>query len=267
VSNVVTNACKRLVLTAPQKSVLMCLADRSNDEGLAWLSLPGICEWTCLSRTAVIHAVKGLERDGVIQVERTTGRKNRATIQLEVVANQCATRTGTPEALVRLAHPTSAPDAPPPVRLAHGSSAPGAPETSIHQEDIRDMVTTGKPSVPECPHRDLIDLFGKHLPGLPQPRRELWNGKNADAMRMRWRWVMTAVGDGGKRYATTADEAIGFFDLFFEHVASSDFLSGRSGKWTGCDLGWLMKADNFAKVVQGNYDNKTEASPARREYA
>lgn len=265
-SNSVTNACKRLVLTAPQKSVLMCLADRSDDDGLAWLSLPGICEWTCLSRTAVIHAVKALERDGFIQVERTTGRNNRVTIQLEVIANQCATRTGTPDAPVRPAHPTSTPDAPPPVRQAHGSSAPGAPDTSIHQEDTKDISTSGKPAVPECPHRDLIDLFKKQLPELAQPRPELWSGKNADAMRARWRWVLTARKGSGERYAESRQEAVDFFARFFEHVAESDFLCGRAGKWS-CDLGWLMKTDNFAKVVQGNYDNKTTAASARKEHA
>ena len=45
---------------------------------------------------------------------------------------------------------------------------------------------------------------------------------------------------------------------FFAYVSRSDFLTGRSGKWTNCDLGWLMKADNFAKVVQGNYENRGE---------
>ena len=68
---------------------------------------------------------------------------------------------------------------------------------------------------------------------------------------------MTAKKKNGDRYATTKDEALAWFSRFFGYVATSDFLSGRNGKWTACDLGWLMKADNFTKVVQGNYDNKT----------
>jgi uncharacterized protein YdaU (DUF1376 family) len=115
----------------------------------------------------------------------------------------------------------------------------------------------GKPSaIPACPHLELIDLFGKHLPELPQPKPELWTGKNADAMRSRWRWVLTAKRRNGARYATTEAEALDWFSRFFAYVAASDFLSGRSGKWGNCDLSWLMKADNFAKVVQGNYENK-----------
>lgn len=118
----------------------------------------------------------------------------------------------------------------------------------------------GKPdAIPTCPHLELIDLFGRHLPELPQPKPELWTGKNAEAMRSRWRWVLTAKRRNGNRYATNEAEALDWFGRFFAYVAASDFLSGRSGKWGNCDLSWLMKAENFAKVVQGNYENKVAA--------
>jgi uncharacterized protein YdaU (DUF1376 family) len=118
----------------------------------------------------------------------------------------------------------------------------------------------GKPVTPDCPHLLMLELFGKHLPELPQPKPELWAGRNAENMRARWRWVLSAKKPSGKRYAENAEQALDWFDRFFRYVAGSDFLSGRSGKWGGCDLGWLMKADNFAKVVQGNYENKERAA-------
>lgn len=118
----------------------------------------------------------------------------------------------------------------------------------------------GKPTaIPDCPHLVLIDMYGKHLPELPQPRPELWAGKNAENMRARWKWVLTARKRNKDRYAETEEQALDFFTRFFAYVAGSEFLSGRNGKWGGCDLGWLMKADNFAKVVQGNYQNKDVA--------
>jgi uncharacterized protein YdaU (DUF1376 family) len=134
------------------------------------------------------------------------------------------------------------------------------PIASNHDSGTPDGVPVGGKSaaIPDCPHLLLIDLYGKHLAQLPQPKPELWNGKNAESMRARWRWVLTAKTRGGKRYAQTGEQALDWFDRFFGYVAKSDFLSGRSGKWTGCDLGWLMKADNFAKVVQGNYENKEQ---------
>lgn len=132
------------------------------------------------------------------------------------------------------------------------------PVASSHDLGTPDgVLSPGKPA--DCPHLLLLELFGKHLPELPQPKPELWHGKNAESMRARWRWVLTAKRKNGQRYAETAEQALDWFDRFFRYVAGSDFLSGRSGKWTNCDLGWLMKADNFAKVVQGNYENKAPA--------
>ena len=46
------------------------------------------------------------------------------------------------------------------------------------------------------------------------------------------------------------------FETVFRKAESSDFLSGRSGKWTACSFDWLIKPSNFLKVIEGNYDNK-----------
>lgn len=137
---------------------------------------------------------------------------------------------------------------------------PNQEQEQEQEQDKEVPIGTLSPAkLPPCPHDNLIDLFGQHLPTLPQPKKELWEGKNAEAMRTRWKWVMTAKKKNGDRYATTKDEALAWFSRFFGYVATSDFLSGRNGKWTACDLGWLVKADNFAKVLQGNYDNKAIA--------
>jgi uncharacterized protein YdaU (DUF1376 family) len=141
------------------------------------------------------------------------------------------------------------------------SEKPNGTQANSHKPvAIRRESAPGKPdAIPPCPHLELIDLFGKHLPTMPQPKPELWNGKSAEWMRARWRWVLTAKYRSGKRYATNEAEAMAWFDRFFAYVAGSDFLTGRNGKWGNCDLSWLMKAENFAKVIQGNYENKEAA--------
>lgn len=54
------------------------------------------------------------------------------------------------------------------------------------------------------------------------------------------------------------------FEEFFRIVESSDFLSGRSGKWNGCGFDWVIQPANLTKIIEGNYnqptntDNKTE---------
>lgn len=117
------------------------------------------------------------------------------------------------------------------------------------------VLAADKSALPDCPHVQLIDIFGQHLPTLPQPKPEMWDGKNAEAMRSRWRWVLTAKKRTGARYANDRAEGLDWFHRFFGYVATSDFLMGRRGDFT-CSLQWLMKAGNFEKVVQGNYQNK-----------
>lgn len=119
---------------------------------------------------------------------------------------------------------------------------------------------TTKQTLPACPHLELLDIFAEQLPELPQPKPELWEGARAKALAARWKWCLTAKKRNGERYATSKAEALDFFKRYFGYVGKSDFLTGRDGRWSGCDLAWLVKADNFAKVLQGNYENRQEAA-------
>lgn len=113
-------------------------------------------------------------------------------------------------------------------------------------------------AVPPCPQQQLIELYAKHLPSMPQPRK--WEGTRAKHMRDRWTWVLTATRPDGSRYATTTEEGLAQFDKFFRIVAASDFLTGRDERqWMACDLEWLMKDANFTKVIEGRYRNKESA--------
>jgi uncharacterized protein YdaU (DUF1376 family) len=127
------------------------------------------------------------------------------------------------------------------------------------KEDATHLLSEAElpPALPTCPHRVLIDLYHAKLPTLPRVRAELWDGSKAEHLRARWRWVMTAKRDNGQRYATSETEALAWFGKFFDAVSQSDFLTGRSGQWSACNFAWLVKADNFAKVVQGNYENRS----------
>ena len=106
----------------------------------------------------------------------------------------------------------------------------------------------------DCPHGKLIDLFGDKVPELPKPR--VWTDKRMKDMAARWKWVMSQKDESGLPKHQTADDGIQFFGRFFDYVATSDFLTGRNGSWTKCDLPWLMKEENFAKVIEGQYENK-----------
>jgi hypothetical protein len=71
-STTFTAACVPLRLPSTQKFVLMALADQANAQGLAWVAISTICEWTCLSERAVRNAIRALEDDGFLS---TTSRR------------------------------------------------------------------------------------------------------------------------------------------------------------------------------------------------
>lgn len=84
-SNTVTLLCRPLRVSPAQKAVVMCLADHASDSGIAWPSIPTICKWTCLQRTAVIEAVKALHRLGLVAVKKGKHNANTYTLILDSI--------------------------------------------------------------------------------------------------------------------------------------------------------------------------------------
>lgn len=148
----------------------------------------------------------------------------------------------------------------------HGE-APSKPLASQEHDQEQDQdQEPNKPSasspakLPPCPHQEILALYAEHLPMLPQPKPEVWGGQRAKHLAARWKWLLTTKKKKtGELYAASADEALAWLGRYFAYVAESDFLTGRTGKFTGCDLGWLANEENFAKVMQGNYENKAAA--------
>lgn len=150
------------------------------------------------------------------------------------------------------------------------NSSTGVQQVLSGSSTIEQLTTNHKPitidislseSVPTVPYSELIDLYEKHLPGLPAVRKSLFStGSNAKATKQRWDWVMTSCHEKGprtgQRLAETPEQALDWFDKFFGFVSQSDFLTGKDQKWTGCNLGWLMNRSNFEKVLSGQYHKK-----------
>lgn len=91
------------------------------------------------------------------------------------------------------------------------------------------------------PYQDIVDLYNSICNTLPKV--EVISQKRKDKMRKTFK---------------EAGEDIQKFKLVFEKANKSDFLSGRDGKWHGCGFDWLINYNNFIKVIEGNYDNKTD---------
>lgn len=54
------------------------------------------------------------------------------------------------------------------------------------------------------------------------------------------------------------------WELCFEKVRASDFLTGRSSHWK-CNFDWVLNENNRTKILEGNYDNKNETKLHSRE--
>ena len=135
------------------------------------------------------------------------------------------------------------------------------PDTDTDTDTDTELDTSANADVvgsklPTCPHKKIIELYAKNLPELAQPK--IWDGNRQQNLAARWKWVLTAKKSDGAAFATDHESALNFFDRFFAYVAKSDFLTGRSKDWQ-CDLSWLVKANNFAKVIEGAYERKEAA--------
>lgn len=115
--------------------------------------------------------------------------------------------------------------------FVRSSSADDAPEAS---------------GVPPCPHQDIIAAYHEILPMLPGVRE--WTPARRTALAARWR-------------EKPERQTIAWWRKLFSYVAESDFLTGRASRGRGhdawqCSLPWLLKPENFAKLLEGHYENR-----------
>ena len=88
------------------------------------------------------------------------------------------------------------------------------------------------------PYDEILDTYHQNCPSLPKVK--FLTDKRRAAIRTRWRQY----------------QDISIFEELFKKAETSDFLSGRNGKWTACNLDWLLKEANMIKVLEGSYSNR-----------
>lgn len=109
--------------------------------------------------------------------------------------------------------------------------------------------------LPTCPHKEIVAIYSETLPALSQPR--MWEGSRQTNLAARWRWVLDDLKKKGKPH--DRDAGIAFFRRMFEYVAKCDLLMGRNDRGWACSLPWIVEAKNFAKIIEGNYENREAA--------
>ena len=125
------------------------------------------------------------------------------------------------------------------------SAQEGKGREGNREEEGNGKTPTSPPKAAPCPTQKIIDLFPELCPSLVQPKviPDSVKGMIAD----RWR-------------QDEKHRDIEFWERYFDHCESLDFLTGRTVPTRGeksfrVGLEWIVKPANFAKIINGNYAN------------
>lgn len=130
-------------------------------------------------------------------------------------------------------------------------------ELTKHQQRANKELTTNKNDKNDKNDKKYIeDILSSEADNTTVPYQEIVNLYNATTKSLP---KVKALSDKRRR-AIKANwnkhKNIELFKTVFTKAEASDFLSGRSGRWNGCNFDWLINYNNFIKVLEGTYDNK-----------
>jgi len=122
-------------------------------------------------------------------------------------------------------------------------------QSDVSQMSAQDSIgkdSIGKDSIDiykekNVPYDEIINLFSVTLPMLSKPSKLSESRKRL--IKARW-------------FEDVKHQSLQFWSSLFLYIAESDFLTGRFSKWQ-CDFDWILKADNFLKITEGKYINRT----------
>jgi uncharacterized protein YdaU (DUF1376 family) len=101
-----------------------------------------------------------------------------------------------------------------------------------------------------CPQQEIVELWKKALPSLEHPRS--WVGQRPRHLAARWRELLV-----DQEFADR-ESGLQWFGWFFDFIGKSPFLTGKVAGINGkpaftASLDWVVKPENFAKIVDRNY--------------
>lgn len=107
-----------------------------------------------------------------------------------------------------------------------------SPETDDHK--------SSKLKNNNCPQKSILSLWAQELPECTQPR--VWDDARAKSLSARWK-------EDPER------QSLDYWKNLFGYIRRSDFLMGRTqqDKPFRIGLDWVIKAANFAKIIEGKY--------------
>ena len=122
--------------------------------------------------------------------------------------------------------------------------SPSVVPTAIEEEEEEEEEEEKKKHL--CLHKEIVQTYNGILGHLLTPvRYELWNGSERyKNLQARWR--------SGEKYQT-----LEFWRGLFEYIRDKcPFLIGTTGQTFKADLGWIVKKNNFIKIIEGKYERR-----------
>lgn len=158
-------------------------------------------------------------------------RENRRKLVANAGAN--ATASAAPIDAAKVQHPSPSPN-------------PSPDSGVLEDSDSRPLTRTRERPAYEGKefHEQVIAAYHELLPELPAVKT--WSTKRRQALNAR---IRERCKEG--KPADTVE----YWQKLFEMVATSDFLCGRSTDFRS-DLEWLLRPENFAKVIEGRYTTR-----------
>lgn len=124
-----------------------------------------------------------------------------------------------------------------------GREGKGREGKEIHASHVVAKVATI-----DCPHDEIIALYHDLMPANPRVRA--WTGTRQSNLRARWR-------EDEKR------QGLDYWRRLLTYASQSAFLTGQKSGPDGRPflpgLDWLVKPENFAKLIEGRYHDRSAA--------
>ena len=215
------------------KLVLLALADHANDDGECWPGIAGLTAKTSLSDRAIQKNMRVLASAGLLNVTPRLDESGRQKSSLYRLVFSGGGERGSPRGESRAGDGSE-----------RGSS-PRVNDVLPNRNRNRKNETSGCVTTTDskCPHEEIVELYHIALPMCPIVKK--LTAERRKYLRERWK----------------DHSDLSWWKRFFEHVASSKKLTGASGRPGAypTDFDWLIKENNFQRVIEGLYDKEREA--------
>lgn len=141
--------------------------------------------------------------------------------------------TGIPNAFTPSPSPSPSPNPNPSPNTDIGVSK----DTPCRTEN--DSTGNDKEKFPPCPYQKILFLYHEKLPEMKPLNLDEWTATQKGWIRKIWN-------------AKKERQSLEWWSNFFEGISHMPFLMGQVKDWKA-DLLWIVKPENFSKIIQGKY--------------